>query len=35
VVAILLELIDPVMIGASQVGKLSDRPVLGTVPFVN
>ena len=34
-VAVLLELIDPVVIGASQIGKLSDRPVLGTVPLVN
>jgi succinoglycan biosynthesis transport protein ExoP len=34
-VAVLLELIDPVVIGASQVTKLSSRPVLGTVPFVN
>jgi len=34
-VAVLLELIDPVVMGARQVGKLSDRPVLGTVPFVS
>jgi protein tyrosine kinase modulator len=34
-VAILLELIDPVVVGARQVTKLSDRPVLGTVPLVN
>jgi protein tyrosine kinase modulator len=34
-VAVLLEFIDPVVIGASQVSKLSGRPVLGTVPFVN
>src|SRR5262249_30104625 len=34
-VAVLLELIDPVVIGASQVAKLSDRPVLGTVPLVS
>jgi uncharacterized protein involved in exopolysaccharide biosynthesis len=34
-IAGLLELIDPVVIGIRQVTKLSDRPVLGTVPFVN
>jgi uncharacterized protein involved in exopolysaccharide biosynthesis len=33
-VAALLELIDPVVIGVAQIGKLSDRPVLGTVPYV-
>ncbi len=33
-VAMLLELVDPVVIGARQVEKLSDRPVLGAVPFV-
>ena len=33
-VAVLLELIDPVVIGVRQVEKLSDRPVLGTVPYV-
>jgi polysaccharide biosynthesis transport protein len=33
--AILLELIDPVIVGARQVAKLSDRPVLGTVPLVS
>lgn len=33
-VAMLLELIDPVVIGQRQVEKLSDRPVLGTVPYV-
>jgi capsular polysaccharide biosynthesis protein len=34
-VALLLEFVDPVVIGSSAVAKLSDRPVLGTVPFVN
>jgi len=34
-VAALLELIDPVVIGASQVAKLSNKPILGTVPLVN
>jgi len=34
-VAALLELIDPVVIGTGQLGKISNRPVLGTVPFVN
>ncbi len=33
-VALLLELIDPVVISQRQVEKLSDRPILGTVPIV-
>ncbi len=33
-VAGLLELIDPVVIGARHVAKFSDRPILGTVPLV-
>jgi polysaccharide biosynthesis transport protein len=33
-VAVLLELVDPVVIGARQVEKLNGRPVLGTVPQV-
>jgi uncharacterized protein involved in exopolysaccharide biosynthesis len=33
-VAVLLELVDPVVISARQVETLSDRPVLGAVPFV-
>jgi uncharacterized protein involved in exopolysaccharide biosynthesis len=33
-VAALLELVDPVVIGVRQITKLSDRPVLGTVPYV-
>jgi len=32
--ALLLELIDPVVIGARQIERLSERPVVGTVPFV-
>jgi hypothetical protein len=30
IVALLLELLEPVVIGASQLVKLSDRPVLGS-----
>jgi hypothetical protein len=33
-VALLLELIDPVLIGVRQIEKLGERPVVGTVPFV-
>jgi uncharacterized protein involved in exopolysaccharide biosynthesis len=33
-IAILLELIDPVMVGARQVAKLADAPVLGSLPAV-
>jgi capsular polysaccharide biosynthesis protein len=33
-VAVLLELIDPVVISAGQITSISDRPVLGTVPLV-
>jgi polysaccharide biosynthesis transport protein len=33
-IAGLLELIDPVVIGIRQVEKLSDRPLLGTIPHV-
>lgn len=33
-VGVLLELIDPVLIGKRQVERLSDRPVLGTLPEV-
>ena len=34
VVALLLELIDPVIVGQRQLTRLSDRPVLGSVPHV-
>jgi uncharacterized protein involved in exopolysaccharide biosynthesis len=34
VVAVLLELIDPVIVGQRQLTRMSDRPVLGTVPHV-
>jgi uncharacterized protein involved in exopolysaccharide biosynthesis len=34
-VAVLLELIDPVVVSARQIEDLSNRPVLGAVPFVN
>lgn len=33
-VAVLLELVDPVVVGALQIARLSERPVLGTVPYV-
>jgi uncharacterized protein involved in exopolysaccharide biosynthesis len=33
-VAVLLELIDPVIVGARHVRKLSDVPVLGSLPYV-
>lgn len=33
-IALLLEFVDPVVIRASQIEKLSGRPVLGTVPHV-
>jgi polysaccharide biosynthesis transport protein len=34
-VAVLLELIDPVVVGAKQVAKLCDTPVLGSLPAVS
>jgi uncharacterized protein involved in exopolysaccharide biosynthesis len=33
-IAVLLELVDPIVVHARQIQKLSDRPVLGTVPHV-
>jgi uncharacterized protein involved in exopolysaccharide biosynthesis len=33
-VAMLFELIDPVVIGQRQIEKLSDRPILGTLPLM-
>jgi capsular polysaccharide biosynthesis protein len=33
-VAVLLELVDPIVIGARQIEDLSGRPVLGAVPHV-
>ena len=33
-IAVLLELVDPVVVGAAQIGEVSDRPVLGALPEV-
>jgi polysaccharide biosynthesis transport protein len=33
--AFLLELIDPVLVGAKQIAKISDAPVLGSLPAVS